>query len=52
MKNHTFSFSILFSFYFLVLAFFRRMKFNSSPKHAFQIAHLEQNVQTWKDAVV
>jgi len=28
------------------------MMFNSSSKHVFQIAHFEQNVQTWKDAVV
>jgi len=28
------------------------MKFNITPKHVFQIAHFEQNVQTWKDAVV
>jgi len=56
MKNPTFSFSFLFSFYFLVLVlvlvFLALLKFNSSQKHAFQIAHFGHNVQTWKDAVV
>jgi len=28
------------------------MKFNSPWKHVFQIAHFEQTVQSWKDAVV
>jgi len=46
MKNPTFSFSFLFSFYFLVLlldlVFSAPLKFNSSQKHAFQIAHFKQ----------
>ena len=36
----------------LVLVFSAVLKFNSSQKHALQIAHVEQNVQTWKDDAV